>query len=319
MKILNIHGYKGTPHNAAYSTLCKLEKPIISPDIDYDHEQPEDILQRLIDLCISEKIESLVGTSLGGFFALNIAIKLEKPVILVNPCLQPETVLPKLGYEGDVSQFKGMSEVFKKMDRDAVCCVIGDQDEVIGDHSYTKRLLGSENIQIVEGGTHSGDTLNLKRYFPDMLKYQYIYNLNLKRRFAVPKRSYQIRGDCFVSCCESWEDPFITEYTVPAGIKTIGDGAFFQFIYVEKITLPEGLIEIGDSAFERCAELRKINIPSSVKKIGSYAFSNCPNLNRNSVKIPKDAEVCGDPFETSQSEREELDYVLFDQRDNPLL
>ncbi len=319
MNILNIHGYKGTPHNAAYNTLCGLEKPIISPEIDYDSDTPEDILLRLTELCISEKCESLAGTSLGGFFALNIAIKLEKPVILVNPCLQPETVLPNLGYEGDISQFIVMSEVFKKLDRDSVCCVIGDHDEIIGDHYYTKRLLSSKNLQIVEGGTHAGDTLNLRRYFPDMLKYQYIYNLNMKRRFAVPKRNYQITGDCLVRCCESCEDPYITEYTVPAGIKTIGESAFFQFIYVKKITLPDGLVEIGDSAFEKCAELRRINIPLSVRKIGKHAFRNCPYLNKGNVRIPRSAELCGDPFKTTEDNRRELDEILFNQRDNPLL
>lgn len=319
MRILNIHGYKGTSHNASYNTLCKLEKPIISPDIDYDHEQPEDILQRLIDLCISEKIESLIRTSLGGFFALVIAIKLQKPVILVNPCLQPEIILPKLGYEGDTSKYISIAAAFEKIDKDAVCCVIGDSDEVIGSYAFTKELLGEKRIDVVQGGKHSGETLHLESCFPDMLKYQYIYNLNVKRRSSAPKRDFLIKGDKFVKCQESWEDPTITEYTVPSGIKTIGEDAFYQFIYVKRITLPEGLVEIGDSAFERCAELRKINIPSSVRKIGGHAFRNCPNLNRGNVIIPKSAEVCGDPFETTEDEWHEFDEVLYEQRDNPYL
>lgn len=319
MNVLNIHGYKGTTHNAAYNTLCNLEKPIISPEIDYDNEQPEEILRRLTDLCVSENIESLVGTSLGGFFALVLSIKLEKPVILVNPCLQPEVILPELGYAGETSPFISMAAVFKKLNRDAVYCVIGDSDEVIGAHEFTKDLLGAWNIKVVSGGKHSGETLHLDRYFPDMLKYHYIYNLNMKRRFAVPKRDYRIEGDCLVECRELWEDPDITECIIPPGIKTIGRCAFYQFIYLEKITLPEGLEEIGDFAFDRCAALREINIPSSVKKIGEGVFRNCLSLYRCNVKFPEGAEICGDPFETPQSEWEELDYVLYDQRDNPLL
>ena len=319
MNVFNIHGYKGTPQNAAYSTLCKLEKPIISAEIDYDSEQPEEILRKLTDLCISEKIKSLVGTSLGGFFALVIAIKLEKPVILVNPCLQPEKVLPKLGYKGDLLQFKKIASEFMNFDRDAVCCVIGDQDEVIGSHEYTKRLIGENHIHIVNGGMHSGETLHLQRYFPDMLKYHYIYNLNMKRKIAVPERDYLIKGDCLVKCIELWEDPNITECIIPPGIKTIGERAFYQFIYLKSIKLPESIEEIGDYAFANCAELSRINLPSGIKKVGKRVFSNCLNLKRSGIKFPKDAEVCGDPFETTKEDSEELDYILFDQRDNPLM
>ena len=92
-----------------------------------------------------------------------------------------------------------------------------------------------------------------------------------------------------------------------------------QHLYITKITLPEGLVSIEQGAFERCAESRTINIPQSVKRIGRHAFSNCPNLRRYNVKFPEDVEFCGDPFETSVEEKEALDEILFEQRDNPLL
>ena len=120
--------------------------------------------------------------------------------------------------------------------------------------------------------------------------------------------AYYVKGDRFVSLAGLWEDPYVKEFTVPSGIKSIGRSAFYQFIYLEKITLPEGLEEIGDFAFDRCAALREINIPSSVKKIGEGVFRNCLSLYRCNVKFPEGAEICGDPFETPQSEWEELDY-----------
>ncbi len=170
MNVLNIHGYKGTPFNAAYSALCGLEKTIISPEIDYDSDQPETILNRLLDLCVSEKIDMIVGTSLGGFLALLIAIKLQKPLLLVNPCLQPQAVIPALGYESDVSRFAEMSAVFDDLDRKRVRCIIGGKDEVVGDHGYTKQLLGADHIIVIPDGMHSGATLELDKHFPEMVR-----------------------------------------------------------------------------------------------------------------------------------------------------
>ncbi len=170
MSIMNIHGYKGAPHNAAYSALCGLEKNIISPEIDYDSENPEVILNRLLDICAAEKIDMIVGTSLGGFFASVIAAGLHKPLLLVNPCLQPQNVIPALGYDGDAGWFAKTSAAFDELDTERVRCIIGGKDEVIGDHAYTKELLGIERIIVIPDGMHSGSTLDLEKHFPEMMR-----------------------------------------------------------------------------------------------------------------------------------------------------
>lgn len=170
MTTLNIHGYKGTPHNAAYSALCGITENIISPEIDYDIDNPEVILNRLLDICAADKIDMIVGTSLGGFFASVIAAKYNKPLLLVNPCLQPQEIIPALGYEGDVSWFEKLSTEFEKLNMEHVRCIIGDKDEVIGDHAFTKKLLGMERITVIPGGIHSGATLNLEKHFLEMAK-----------------------------------------------------------------------------------------------------------------------------------------------------
>ena len=158
------------PQNAAYSALCGITKNIISPEIDYDIDQPKVILSRLLDICAAEKIDMIVGTSLGGFFASVIAARLHIPLLLVNPCLQPQQIIPTLGYEGDVSWFDAISIELDKLDTKRVYCIIGDRDEIIGDHAYTKKLLGMERIIVIPNGMHSGATLNLEKYFPKMMK-----------------------------------------------------------------------------------------------------------------------------------------------------
>lgn len=170
MSILNIHGYKGTPYNAAYSALRSFETDIISPEVDYDSEGSDDILNRLFDICKSEKIDLIVGTSLGGFFASLIAIKLNKPLILINPCLQPQRVIPFYGYEGNINWFMEKAAAFENLDRSAVCCIIGGKDEIIGDHAYTKEIIGNDRIIAVPEGMHSGATLELEKNMPQLLQ-----------------------------------------------------------------------------------------------------------------------------------------------------
>jgi hypothetical protein len=76
--------------------------------------------------------------------------------------------------------------------------------------------------------------------------------------------------------------------TVPATIegkqvKAIGAYAF-GFNKITGITLPEGISSIGEYAFFRCTALTTVTIPEGVQTIGDYAFYFCGNL--DSVTIP---------------------------------
>lgn len=66
------------------------------------------------------------------------------------------------------------------------------------------------------------------------------------------------------------------EYTVPAGVKKIGDSAFVANENLTKIVLPNGLEEIGDGAFNYCLALAEMDIPTGVTRIGSGAFGYMP-------------------------------------------
>ena len=90
MTILNIHGYHGNPKNSAYTALCEIGcKNIISPSIDYDSKEPDNIIGRLNMLRVEHKVDLAVGTSLGGFYASVLSARHNFPVMLVNPCLTP--------------------------------------------------------------------------------------------------------------------------------------------------------------------------------------------------------------------------------------
>lgn len=172
MTILNIHGYGGSPHNAAYAALQANNcTEIVSPAIDYNAESPENILGKLRYIIADKHIGLIVGTSLGGFFASVLSAQCNLPVMLVNPCLMPFLHLPRLGFNGDIKPFVSMFGTLAKLDSSNVSCIVGGQDEIIDTHDFTERFLQNARFRIILDGKHSGSTLPLKEYFSEMLHY----------------------------------------------------------------------------------------------------------------------------------------------------
>jgi len=74
------------------------------------------------------------------------------------------------------------------------------------------------------------------------------------------------------------------DFTIPNGVKKIGDDAFYNCTRLTGITIPNSVTSIGRYAFYRCTSLTSVSIPNSVTSIGRYAFEDCTSL--ASVTIP---------------------------------
>ena len=81
-------------------------------------------------------------------------------------------------------------------------------------------------------------------------------------------------------------------YTIPQGITSIGDSAFFYCYSLTSVSIPDSVTAIGDSAFFWCSSLTSVSIPDSVTSIGDSAFSYCDSL--TSVNIPDSVTSIGD-------------------------
>jgi Tfp pilus assembly major pilin PilA len=82
-----------------------------------------------------------------------------------------------------------------------------------------------------------------------------------------------------------------TTYSIPEGVTSIGEEAFYYCTSLTSITLPNTLTTIEPWAFESCTNMTSITIPSSVTSIGSNAFYACTKLaqiiiNKTSNSIP---------------------------------
>ncbi|MBD5159246.1 MAG: hypothetical protein HDT23_03265 [Ruminococcus sp.] len=166
MKILNIHGYKGSAENTACMVLKKLGHEVISPHIDYDAKTPSQIRRDLKNIFNENKPDYIVGTSLGGFFALLLSQEFKAPTVLVSTCLCPFITLPELDYKGDIRIFM---ELFGKISDNFqnISAVVGGKDEVINYHGFTENLM--EECYIVPEGKHSGATLDLDYWFKKLI------------------------------------------------------------------------------------------------------------------------------------------------------
>lgn len=75
-----------------------------------------------------------------------------------------------------------------------------------------------------------------------------------------------IDNEAFANCAA------LTSISLPAGIKRIGDGAFYKS-GLTSIVIPSGVTAIGDFAFASATELASVTLPQTVKTIGRAAFN----------------------------------------------
>ena len=68
------------------------------------------------------------------------------------------------------------------------------------------------------------------------------------------------------------------DFTIPYGVTSIGDYAFYNCSELISVILPDSVTSIGDFAFAGCSNLTVIEISDSVTSIGDYAFRGCYNL-----------------------------------------
>ncbi len=81
------------------------------------------------------------------------------------------------------------------------------------------------------------------------------------------------------------------EVTIPEGVTSIGEEAFYGNTFVQSITIPEGVTHIGMYAFQYCTSLTSVTMPDSLISIGGTAFASCEAL--ESIDIPASVELMG--------------------------
>ncbi|MBQ6021106.1 MAG: leucine-rich repeat protein, partial [Clostridia bacterium] len=82
-----------------------------------------------------------------------------------------------------------------------------------------------------------------------------------------------------------------TEYSVPEGVKIIGEKAFYGRSELERVGLPETVRIIDRFAFMSCSGLTELTLPADLEQIGNYAFSGCRKI--CALTIPGSVGIIG--------------------------
>ena len=76
----------------------------------------------------------------------------------------------------------------------------------------------------------------------------------------------------------------IANVSLPNGLTSIGDYAFFSFENLRSINIPDSVTYIGKESFHGCYKLPTIHIPAGVTRIYQHTFEECHSL--LSVNLP---------------------------------
>ena len=90
-----------------------------------------------------------------------------------------------------------------------------------------------------------------------------------------------------------------TSFTVPDGVETINEYAFYGCDSLTSVTIPNSVKSIGDRAFYECDNLTSVTIGEGVETVGEYAFGWSDNI--TSVYISDLAKWCEISFANPDS------------------
>ena len=127
---------------------------VLSPTFDYKH--PADVQKKLDSMVRTQRVSMVMGTSLGGFFAIYCSMKHGLPAVIINPTIRPsETLFHHLGKqknyvtkeeyqftEADLAKFADFEQkVFDqlKCDGKKLHFALSTDDELLGDHHYLEQ------------------------------------------------------------------------------------------------------------------------------------------------------------------------------------
>ncbi len=176
--VIFIHGFSshgfGGKAKALRAYFSDKEESFIAPSLSYVPDLAIQTLEELIENCEDVK---LIGSSLGGYYAMYLAQKYDLKVVLVNPAMRSYKTLSRmLGeaptfYDGSLFEWKESHlEMLKKYDtniteQSKVMLMVQKGDAVLDYREAVDKLHDAKMI-VEEGGDHS--FLGIEQYFDEM-------------------------------------------------------------------------------------------------------------------------------------------------------
>lgn len=180
--IIYIHGFGSSGYGGKSNLFRKHFKEegikFIAPSLSYIPDLATSTLEEIIESCDEEV--KLIGSSLGGYYAIYLAKKYKLKAVLINPSIYPyETLEPYIGNTRsyfDLSEYEWNHrhiEMLKKYESDNIddsnfMLLLQKGDESLDYRVALNKLPDSKRI-VEDGGTHSFE--NIQDYFEDIIDF----------------------------------------------------------------------------------------------------------------------------------------------------
>jgi len=168
-KILYLHGFGSCGEGNKSTELKKHfgDENVLSPDLPY---APLDAISYIDSLLKLENIDTLIGSSLGGFYATYFSEKYSMKAILLNPSTQPwKTLAPYVGWQNrfcdeEVFEFKStyiaqLKTLEIEVKQGQYMVLLQSEDEVL-DYTKAQSLYNKHKIIVEYGGNHRFENID---------------------------------------------------------------------------------------------------------------------------------------------------------------
>ena len=82
----------------------------------------------------------------------------------------------------------------------------------------------------------------------------------------------------------AFADSGLRSFEAPASLRVLGQGAFYDCVFLRRVVLNEGLEELGPGddyrGVFRSTSVEEVTLPSTLRRIGHAVFRECPGLER---------------------------------------
>ncbi|BBG66761.1 putative esterase, FIGfam005057 [Hydrogenimonas sp.] len=166
--IIYIHGFASSGRGDKALTIRRyFKKEAVAPSISYIPDLAMDTLKQLVESFSQREQVSLIGSSLGGFYAACLSEMYDLPAVLINPSTEPHITLashtgPVTNFY-DLSSFEWSERHVKELERlrpesiskpENFMLLLQKGDETLDYRVARERFQGAK-IVIEEGGSHS--------------------------------------------------------------------------------------------------------------------------------------------------------------------
>lgn len=135
--ILYVYGMGGSPNGETKKALEQITRYNVL-SVEFDQNNFAEGMKTLKEFVKHKKIDCVVGSSLGAYFALTLEGVCR---VVINPCYDPSTELKMLGVADDViaTYPTHFSNIDRTEDRNLITALFADEDELFGD-KYVKQF-----------------------------------------------------------------------------------------------------------------------------------------------------------------------------------